>query len=289
MNMVGPDPEHPFYRRAPWAAKRLRALGIAIRDGAEVPPDCPSYREVMEWYANLALLVQTEIDSLDWDALLCGREYRVTSRPKTLDTLREKLERDHGTPLPSIQDVAGVRFEADMTLSEQDAVAQAIAGMFLQPPSSIHDLREAPHAGYRAVHVWIRLPDRVEVQVRTALQGEWANAYESFADFAGRGVRYGETPQDDHLAAFMVALQGLSVPTLAQLESDRDSYDLEARQHRDGRCWPPGSAQAVPPDAIDREIARRLGEFDGVKVRFESGLREIRDGFDRLAAERRPR
>lgn len=46
--------------------------------------------------------------------------------------------------------------------------------------------------GYRAVHVIVFLDDaRVEVQVRTALQHEWAEAFEKFADRVGRGVRYG--------------------------------------------------------------------------------------------------
>lgn len=35
---------------------------------------------------------------------------------------------------------------------------------------------------------------RVEIQVRTLLQGLWANIYERLADGLGRGIRYGELP-----------------------------------------------------------------------------------------------
>jgi len=260
---------------------------VSIRDGVAPPPSCPDYGDVIAWYDDLAVKVQTELDSLDWVSLLEGRPYRVTSRAKTVDTLREKLRRDRSTPLESVQDVAGVRFEAYMTLDEQDAVAHAISAMFLQPPSSTHDLRRAPHAGYRAVHVWLRLPARVEVQVRTTLQGEWANAYESFADIAGRGVRYGEIPDDVQLASFMRQLQALSVDQCARLEQEINTLDLAARGLRD-KVDRYGDESDVSGEARAR-IAERSAAVQEAKVRFTKGLREVRQAFDLLAVERRAR
>lgn len=284
MTPEGPPEGHPYYRALPWPGKRIRSLGVSIRDAVPPPLSCPDYGDVIAWFDDLAVMVQTELDSLDWDALLQGRPYRVTSRAKTVDTLREKLKRDRSTPLESVQDVAGVRFEADMTLDEQNAVAHAIAAMFSQPPSSIHDLRADPHAGYRAVHVWLRLPARVEVQVRTTLQGEWANAYEAFADLAGRGVRYGEIPDDPTMAALRRQLQDLSVLHCARLEEEINRLDLAARGLRD-LDQSVGAANASV--GARQRMAERSVAVQEAKVRFEEGLREMRQAFDRLATERR--
>ncbi|PPI74938.1 hypothetical protein C5E12_02280 [Rathayibacter rathayi] len=109
------------------------------------------------------------------------------------------LTRDRSTPLSWSQDVASVRFEADMSLDEQDAVIHAVASCFDVSPSMVKNLRGADneHSGYRAVHPWLVLPNlgRVEVQIRTHRQGMWANAYEALADIAGREIKYGEEPR----------------------------------------------------------------------------------------------
>lgn len=54
--------------------------------------------------------------------------------------------------------------------------------------------------GYRAVHVVPRVRGcRVEIQVRTHLQDQWAQAMEALGDVWGRGVRYGEGPEQPDL------------------------------------------------------------------------------------------
>jgi ppGpp synthetase/RelA/SpoT-type nucleotidyltranferase len=192
-----------------------------------VPDGLPGYSEVMLWYTDMAAVVQQKIASQDWAEILPGRSIEVTSRPKTIDTLRQKLVRDHNTPLPNIQDVAGVRFEAEMSLDEQDLVVSKIVDLFdHDPATSIHDLRENPHSGYRAVHIWLRfdgsveqLHGPVEVQVRTHLQGQWANMYESAADLLGRGIRYEEMPEDPAIARSVEALKSISIDQIVELES----------------------------------------------------------------------
>lgn len=132
-----------------------------------------------------------------------------------------------------MQDLAGVRIEADLLLDEQTALAREIAQHFGADAAAIHDLREGAHAGYRAVHVWVRLPaGRVEIQIRTALQHLWANAYESLGDVGGRGIRYGE-PIDpapgldpDQVHAAVQTMNDLSC-TLAVTEHDwQESSEL---------------------------------------------------------------
>lgn len=78
-------------------------------------------------------------------------------------------------------------------------------------PVRRHDRRDAPSAGYRAVHLvvtWDGCP--LEVQVRTAPQHVWANAMERLADRVGRGVRYGDPPGDPAGAASVEAMRRLA-------------------------------------------------------------------------------
>lgn len=209
----------------PWGVKQLRRLGEAIRDGSTIPNNAPSYEEVELWFSDLAARTQRRISEHDWRVVLGHREFEVSARAKTIDTLRDKLLRDRSTPLPSVQDIAGVRFEADMTLWHQTRVAQTISNMFAQEyEQAVHDLRGNPLSGYRAVHVWLRLPARVEVQVRTRLQSAWANVYEELGDVAGRDIRDGEMPVDPVLRNVVESLQSLSAGTLKQHKYARNLY-----------------------------------------------------------------
>lgn len=196
-----------------------------MRDELAVPDSLPSYGDVMAFYNDLAVETQAAIESMDFTDVLGDVTVEVTSRSKTIDTLRQKLQRDRATPLSSIQDVAGVRFEAAMTLSQQDAVVRAIIARFGHSTDSIRDLRNDPHSGYRAVHIWLRLPARVEVQVRTHLQGGWANLYEVTADIFGRNIRYGQIPEDEDAARLVREFQQLSITGIRQLEEVRGGIE----------------------------------------------------------------
>lgn len=207
----------------PWPANQLKRLSRQIRTGEFAGGSAPSYGAVMLWYNDLAESVQSSIAALDWTPLLGDRDFEITSRPKTLDTLRQKLRRDPSTPLPNVQDVAGVRFEAEMTLDEQDAVVTAIAGLFDHAvPDCVRDLRASPHSGYRAVHIWLRLEARVEVQVRTHLQGDWANMYEVAADLFGRDIRYDSLPEGAIERRIVQSLRDISTKRVMQIEKDRN-------------------------------------------------------------------
>lgn len=204
----------------PWTTSQLKKLGEAIRDDRVPAEGLPPYPDVMSWFNDLAADVQLEISGIDFERVV-GEPIspEITSRAKTIDTLREKLIRDHGMALPSIQDIAGVRVDAAMTLREQDAVARAIAEHFdHDPTTALKDLRSTPHSGYRAVHVWLRLEGRVEVQVRTTLQSEWANLYEALGDRLGRGIRYGELPEDPRAARVVEQLRALSLDSISPME-----------------------------------------------------------------------
>jgi ppGpp synthetase/RelA/SpoT-type nucleotidyltranferase len=191
--------------RPPWSNSAAKKLGDALRTGSVPAAGAPPYDDVMLWHAELATEVHEQIEATTWpvaeglkpelgrlmDGLL------VSSRPKTQDTLVQKLKRQPTLQLSSVQDLAGVRIDADLYLGEQLELAREIARHFDHDEQAIHDLRNGDHAGYRGVHVWLRLPaGRVEVQIRTGMQSLWANLYEKAADQYGREIRYGE-PVDE--------------------------------------------------------------------------------------------
>ena len=261
----------------PWSTNKLKKLGHCIRDETTpIPSSLPSYDEVMVFYNDLAAEAQSKIASLDWGPLLGERIPEVTSRPKTIDTLRQKLQREKTTQLPSIQDIAGVRFEAEMTLDEQDAVANAIAGLFGHDLATCtKDLRDDPHSGYRAVHLWLRLPARVEVQIRTHLQGQWANAYEALADVLGRGIRYDEMPDDEQSAMLVTGLQDLSKNGIRMLEKGRVKI-LRTRDHIE-------KADRIENRAAELEgLLKAETNLDEVERDVQVGLLEIKEACHKM-------
>lgn len=126
--------------------------------------------------------------------------YTLSARVKTKTTLVEKLQRMEKYPLENIQDVAGVRIDCDLTLDEQTELAEIFRRGLLTAGASrvdTRDLRTEPHSGYRAIHLHIHSPaGRAELQLRTALQAQWANLYEVAADIYGRSIRYLEEGEE---------------------------------------------------------------------------------------------
>ena len=119
--------------------------------------------------------------------------FAAAPRLKTPTTIIDKLVRER-TRLSAMQDIAGVRVVVDGTLNEQDAAVLAIRHRF---GGTVIDRRKAPSHGYRAVHVIVVIGDfRVEIQVRTRLQNLWAQVVERLGDLVGRGIRYGQLPEE---------------------------------------------------------------------------------------------
>jgi ppGpp synthetase/RelA/SpoT-type nucleotidyltranferase len=163
----------------------------------------------MAWHNELASEVATQISNGSW-SVIPADQLDISARPKTIDTLVQKLRRE-GFSLADVQDLAGVRVDADLTLTQQTQLAQEIADHFGVPDNLIRDLRESPHSGYRAVHVWIRKPaGRVEVQIRTVAQSTWANAYERLGDRFGREIRYGGSHELPKVQTLVSALHDIS-------------------------------------------------------------------------------
>jgi ppGpp synthetase/RelA/SpoT-type nucleotidyltranferase len=210
-----------------WSKGALRRLGQAlVVDRAATPKGCPRYGDVMLWHNDLAAEVAARIANAPWS--VPADQMSISARPKTIDTLIQKLQRQPTLKLGDVVDLAGVRVDADIVLKQQTELAQEIADYFDADRATIKDIRADPHSGYRAVHVWLYLPaGRVEVQIRTIHQSEWANLYEDLGEVWGRGIRYGETQENAQIQQMADRMQSAS-EGLAKLETFTDQiWQLE--------------------------------------------------------------
>ncbi|BCF84503.1 hypothetical protein RQCS_40480 [Rhodococcus qingshengii] len=226
--------------KLPWSKRQLKKLGYALLSDGTVPQNCPDYDSVMLWHhelaAEVARVLRGAISNVNWNNgdITC----HVTSRGKTVDTLIQKLERSSIT-LDVIQDLAGVRIDGNFNTAQQTQLAEALGKYFDVDERGFRDLRSTPHSGYRAFHLWLRLPaGRVEVQIRTEGQSEWANAYERLGDHLGRGIRYGEEADVPGAQEVVEAFHQLS-------------FELAAIEHK---VMMVHFAQTLPPDRIAKVI-----------------------------------
>ncbi|AIM40976.1 hypothetical protein PBI_SQUIRTY_29 [Mycobacterium phage Squirty] len=109
-----------------WSKGELKRLGEALFSGTATPEQHARYNEVMLWHNELAAEVAATLYTTDWQA--CPSElFDITARPKTIDTLIQKLQRERSMSLDEVQDLAGVRIDADIDLKVQTALAEEIA------------------------------------------------------------------------------------------------------------------------------------------------------------------
>lgn len=131
-------------------------------------------------------------------------QHAVSSRQKRLQAIADKLQRI-SSRLPQIADIAGCR----VVVEHLDAIANVsnwIDGRFdvididdyLDPPKPI---------GYRALHLIVKIPNsnpfmlpgskaaKVEIQVRTKRQNEWADQIERATGITGFELKTGDVDQ----------------------------------------------------------------------------------------------
>lgn len=167
---------------------QVNKLGRRLRDSDTISDD------------DLEMLQRVRMahaDVLDEVARILRDELGLqpTSRLKTVNTLLDKLRRERTMALTTVQDIAGVRIVLGADRGEQDAVVARLIDRF--PGARVTDRRVTPSHGYRAVHVVVESGDcLVEIQVRTVGQDLWAQLVERLADSWGRGIRYGEEPEE---------------------------------------------------------------------------------------------
>lgn len=157
-------------------------------------------------------------------------------RAKTTSTLVDKLRRISGMKLSRVQDLAGARIVVP-DLIAQDHAAVRIRDFYEERGCSVKaiDRRAEPTYGYRAMHLVVAIDSiPVEIQIRTELQDAWAQMVERLADSWGRGIRYGEAPQE---AGTIVRTGGFrstrsgAVGTLRELSDAVKAAEEDRREH----------------------------------------------------------
>src|ERR1700728_4402203 len=160
-----------------------------------IASEAPSESDLVE-LASVLSAYQEVLERAKEDLARLG--LAATGRVKTTATMVDKLRRTHGMELSRIQDLAGARVTV-RGLKDQDAKRDAICKFYASQdcPTRVVDRRADPRFGYRAVHVIVTIDGMpVEIQIRTDLQDSWAQIVERLADQWGRGIRYGEDPEN---------------------------------------------------------------------------------------------
>jgi ppGpp synthetase/RelA/SpoT-type nucleotidyltranferase len=124
--------------------------------------------------------------------------FAPTDRVKATTTMIDKLRRTPGMDLSRMQDLAGARITV-RNLAAQDEAKDKISEFYTTQGSPVREIdrRIDPRFGYRAMHLVVRVDELpVEIQIRTELQDSWAQIVERLGDTWGRGIRYGQEPED---------------------------------------------------------------------------------------------
>lgn len=119
----------------------------------------------------------------------------VTQRLKRFDSIVEKLIRTKPR-LAEIEDIAGCRSVLP-TLSLVHEVHRHVAEAARKLEIvQVKDYIKDPHAGgYRALHLWCRRDGfKVEIQLRTAAQQDWAERVEAWDKILGLDVKHERAP-----------------------------------------------------------------------------------------------
>jgi Region found in RelA / SpoT proteins len=173
----------------PMSGNQLTKLGKRLAEPGPISDeDYELLAQVAEFYQAVTDTVQERLRSLGFEPTTRGF--------KSTGTMVDKLRRTH-LSLKDIHDLGGARIVIDGGRLDQDRAVGRIMQAFEgcpKPPLKI-DRREEPSHGYRAVHVIVYEESTpMEIQVRTKLQDTWAQISEKLGDIWGRGLRYGEGP-----------------------------------------------------------------------------------------------
>lgn len=203
----------------------LPSKGALDRAGRRLRESAPPSDEDLNLYdayrasfePHLLKLVETTIPSLS-DAV----EISVDIRLKQPKSVIAKLRR-HQTKLSTIEDIGGCRIVVETMLDARHIVHALSDALNVVRR---RDYWEQPRDGYRAFHLVAQISERhrVEIQVRTVLQNEWANLSEDLFHRVDPEIKYGGGPPALRSALDHLSQQGAELDefraTLADLVSE---------------------------------------------------------------------
>jgi ppGpp synthetase/RelA/SpoT-type nucleotidyltranferase len=174
---------------------RKRVTGVLELDGEQAAVDALL---VKRWRsAHSGALAKTRVGLGLIVMKIQGKDSQaglVTQRLKRFESIVAKLVRDKSR-LAEMEDIAGCR----AVLPDVDTVTvvhQQLEGARKLDISRIRDYNILPHAGgYRALHLWCQRDGfKVEVQLRTSKQQEWAETVEEWDSGLGLDIKHDRAP-----------------------------------------------------------------------------------------------
>ncbi|RZI54718.1 MAG: (p)ppGpp synthetase [Pseudomonas sp.] len=130
------------------------------------------------------------------------RKALVGQRLKRLPSILSKLNRNPEMQLARMQDIGGLRaVVANITKARQLEMLYRAGGFQHELASSKDYINEPKQDGYRSIHLVFKYKNqiaprydglRLELQIRTKLQHEWATAVETASTFLGQALKAGQ-------------------------------------------------------------------------------------------------
>jgi ppGpp synthetase/RelA/SpoT-type nucleotidyltranferase len=138
-----------------------------------------------------------------------GLDGQVTQRLKRMQTILDKLGREHTLTLDRMQDIGGCR----AVLPTRSAVYKLAEHIkTVKPTSRVVDyIAEPRRSGYRGIHIIVEYGDPVrpvEIQLRTVLMHAWATTVEDISGTGGVNYKMdGTSPMQVFLECYSRVLE----------------------------------------------------------------------------------
>jgi hypothetical protein len=224
----------PYSKSQVNKAARLRVeFALALREHRAAVFDMYDMREMGEaqriitWWRGLHAVPLVNVNAnLRHYVKDCSVPINVTQRLKRRPTIIDKLIREPTMNLTQMADIGGVRAVVG-NIDEIYSVSRRLRKNW--DIERVRDYVENPKSsGYRAMHLIVRRKGyRIEVQLRTPNQDEWANGVEEDSRRLRMGLKSGFGPEKIH--EFYVAFaEWLALEDFGQPVDD----ELRARVQR---------------------------------------------------------
>jgi putative GTP pyrophosphokinase len=222
------QPELPELSRQPLGTSEVDRLGARLLRDSTDEPALSDLERLRSEFLELLVYVDDQVQAaLGQGEYADDRGYGplpVSRRPiKTTPSILAKLQRQ-STRLSQVNDLAGIRVVV-RDIVEQDWAVRQLSAVCVDETRirAIHDLRDDPHHGYRAVHVIFTIGRRtVELQIRTELQHYWAELVETLDRSMGSDIKHGVGAPESTIR--MLSIMSDAFARFEELEATTDPH-----------------------------------------------------------------